>query len=59
MRWWPASATENQLLLEKDGLVIRTDLSGRVRHVEYSLSNSFDIAALKLIETLTKWGTEY
>ena len=45
--------------LEKDGLVIRSDLSGRVRHVEYSLSNSLGLAALSLIETLAKWGTEY
>jgi DNA-binding HxlR family transcriptional regulator len=26
--------------MERDGLIIRTDLSGRLRHVEYSLSDS-------------------
>jgi DNA-binding HxlR family transcriptional regulator len=45
--------------LEKDGLVIRTDLSGRVRHVEYSLSHSLGFAALHLIGTLAEWGREY
>jgi len=45
--------------LEKDGLVIRTDLSGRVRHVEYSLSNSLGLSALSLIEILTEWGRKH
>lgn len=45
--------------LEKDGLVIRADLSGRVRHVEYSLSHSLGFAALHLIDTLAEWGREY
>ena len=51
--------TQHLRELEKDGLVVRTDLSGRLRHVEYSLSNSLGFAALHLIDTLTEWGREY
>jgi DNA-binding HxlR family transcriptional regulator len=45
--------------MEKDDLVIRKDLSGRLRHVDYSLSDSMGFAVLHLIGTLTKWGREY
>jgi DNA-binding HxlR family transcriptional regulator len=44
--------------MEKDGLVVR-DLSGRLRHVQYSLSDSMGLAVLNLISTLTEWGREY
>jgi DNA-binding HxlR family transcriptional regulator len=45
--------------MERDGLIIRTDLSGRLRHVEYSLSDSGGFAVLRLINTLTEWGAQY
>jgi DNA-binding HxlR family transcriptional regulator len=45
--------------MERDGLIIRTDLSGRLRHVEYSLSDSGGFAVLRLINTLTEWGAHY
>ena len=45
--------------MERDGLIIRTDLSGRLRHVEYSLSDSGGFAVLQLINTLTEWGSLY
>jgi DNA-binding HxlR family transcriptional regulator len=45
--------------MERDGLIIRTDLSGRLRHVEYSLSDSGGFAVLRLINTLTEWGSQY
>jgi DNA-binding HxlR family transcriptional regulator len=45
--------------MERDGLIIRTDLSGRLRHVEYSLSNSGGLAVSQLINTLTEWGSQY
>ncbi|MCU1223060.1 MAG: transcriptional regulator, HxlR family [Edaphobacter sp.] len=45
--------------MEKDGLVIRQDLSGRLRHVQYSLSDSMGFAVLNLINTLAEWGREY
>jgi len=35
--------------MERDGLIIRTDLSGRLRHVEYSLSDSGGVTVLQLI----------
>jgi DNA-binding HxlR family transcriptional regulator len=41
--------------LERDGLVVRTDLSGRLRRVEYSLSDSLGFAVLRLIDTLAEW----
>ena len=45
--------------MERDGLIIRTDLSGRLRHVEYSLSDSAGFAVLQLINTLIEWGSQY
>ena len=45
--------------MERDGLIIRTDLSGRLRHVEYSLSESSGLAVLQLINTLTEWGSQH
>ncbi len=51
--------TQHLRELEKDGLVVRTDLSGRLPHVEYSLSNSRGLAALSLIDTLAEWSREY
>ena len=45
--------------MERDGLIVRTDLSGRLRHVEYSLSDSGGFAVLQLINTLTEWGSQY
>jgi DNA-binding HxlR family transcriptional regulator len=45
--------------MERDGLIIRTDLSGRIRHVEYSLSDSGGFAVLQLMNTLTEWGSRY
>jgi hypothetical protein len=38
--------------MERDGLIIRTDLSGRLRHVEYSLSDSGGLAVLQLINRI-------
>lgn len=51
--------TQHLRELEKNGLVVRTDLSGRLRHVEYSLSNSLGFAVLHLIDTLTEWSREH
>lgn len=51
--------TQHLREMEKDGLVVRKDLSGRLRHVEYSLSESMGSAVLHLIRTLTNWGREY
>jgi DNA-binding HxlR family transcriptional regulator len=51
--------TQHLREMERDGLIVRTDLSGRIRHVEYSLSDSAGFAVLQLINTLTEWGSRY
>jgi DNA-binding HxlR family transcriptional regulator len=51
--------TQHLREMERDGLVIRKDLSGRLLHVEYFLSDSLGFAVLHLITTLTKWGREH
>jgi DNA-binding HxlR family transcriptional regulator len=51
--------TQHLREMEKDGPVIRKDLSGRLRHVEYFLSDPLGFAVAHLIDTLTKWGREY
>jgi len=44
--------------LEHDGIVVRSDLSFRRRHVEYSLETSLGAAVLHLIGTLAEWGSQ-
>src|ERR1035438_7430916 len=51
--------TQHLREMEEDGLVIRTDLSAKLRHVEYSLEDSFGIAALHLVSTLNEWGSQH
>jgi len=45
--------------MERDGLVVRKNLSGRVLHVEYSLSESGGYATLHLIRMLQDWSSEH
>jgi DNA-binding HxlR family transcriptional regulator len=45
--------------LEQDQLVVRTDLSRKLRHVEYTLSRSHGVATLQLIDMLAAWGKAY
>lgn len=51
--------TEQLRRMEKDGLIVRTDLSSRLRHVEYSLSERHGVALLQLINVLAAWGAEF
>lgn len=51
--------TQHLREMEEDGLVVRTDLSVRLRHVEYSLETSLGVAVLHLINTLTEWGSQH
>jgi DNA-binding HxlR family transcriptional regulator len=51
--------TQHLREMEEDGLIIRTDLSARLRHVEYSLEDSLGVAVLNLINTLTDWGSQH
>jgi DNA-binding HxlR family transcriptional regulator len=45
--------------MEKDGLVVRTDLSTKLLRVEYSLSDSLGFGAVYLIDLLAPWSTQY
>jgi DNA-binding HxlR family transcriptional regulator len=51
--------TQHLREMERDVLIVRTDLSGRLKHVEYSLSDSGGFAVLQLINTLIEWGSQY
>ena len=51
--------TQHLREMEEDGLIIRTDLSARLRHVEYSLETSMGVAVSHLINTLTEWGSQH
>lgn len=59
-RLFPAASkkmlTQHLRQMERDGLIIRTDLSERVPCVEYSLSNSLRVAVVHLIDFLAQWG---
>ncbi len=46
--------TQHLREMEKDGLIVRSDRSAKVRHVEYSLSASLGSAVLRLIGTLAQ-----
>jgi len=45
--------------MEKDGIVVRTDLSTKLLRVEYSLSGSLGFAALCLVDVLAQWSAQY
>jgi DNA-binding HxlR family transcriptional regulator len=51
--------TENLKKLESAGLVIRTDMSGQIRHVEYDLVESFKPRTCELLDHLATWGDVY
>ena len=51
--------TQHLREMVEDGIVVRSDLSGRRRHVEYSLEASLGAAVLHLIGTLADWGERY
>ena len=51
--------TQHLRQMERDGLIVRTDLSGKIPHVEYSLSNSLGQTVVKLIDLLARWGAQH
>lgn len=51
--------TQHLREMVEDGIVVRSDLSDRRRHVEYSLETSLGAAVLHLIGTLADWGARY
>jgi len=46
-------------LLEKDGIIVRTDLSGRVKRVEYTISAPLGTAVMNLLGFLSDWGIRH
>jgi DNA-binding HxlR family transcriptional regulator len=44
--------------LEKDGIIVRTDLSGKVKRVEYTISAPLGKAVVDLLGLLSDWGMQ-
>ena len=42
--------------MEKEGIISRTDLSGTIKHVEYTVSSPLGAAILNLLDLVTEWG---
>jgi DNA-binding HxlR family transcriptional regulator len=51
--------TENLRKLESSGLISRTDLGGRIRHVEYDLVEPVKLGTYLLLDRLAEWQTIY
>jgi DNA-binding HxlR family transcriptional regulator len=51
--------TENLRNLEAAGLISRTDLGGRVRHVEYDLVQPVRLGTYQLLDCLAEWQSVY
>ncbi len=45
--------------MEEDGLIVRSDHSTKVRHVEYSLATPLGLSATRLIDALAQWGRQH
>ena len=45
--------------LEKDGIILRTDLSGRIKRVEYTISAPLATAVMDLLGFLSDWGLRH
>lgn len=45
--------------LEEDGIIVRTDLSGKIQHVEYTISAPLGKAVVNLLGLLSDWGLRY
>ena len=45
--------------MEQDGIIIRSDLGGKVPHVEYSLSSSLGLSVVNLIDFLAEWSAQH
>ena len=51
--------TQHLRQMERDGLIVRTDLSGKIPHVEYSLTNLLGRSMVNLVHTLGQWGVKH
>lgn len=45
--------------LEKDGIIVRTDLSGKIKHVEYAIAAPLGVAVMSLLGLLSDWGSRH
>lgn|GEM_PF-3439275 len=45
--------------LENEGTIVRTDLSGRIKHVEYAISAPLGTAVMNLLGLLSDWGSRH
>jgi len=50
--------TQHLRRMEKDGLINRRDISGKVPHVEYSLTDPLGCAVLTLLQAMAKWSNQ-
>ncbi len=48
--------TQHLRRMEKDGLVVRTELNSKIPHVEYALAEPTGISVLRLLRTIVQWG---
>jgi DNA-binding HxlR family transcriptional regulator len=51
--------TQNLRKLEADGIVIRSDLSDTLLHIEYGLKEGAREAVFRLLDELEQWGNSY
>lgn len=42
--------------MENEGLLVRTEVTGRIPHVEYALTNSLGSSVLRLLQAIALWG---
>jgi len=45
--------------LENDGIIVRTDLSEKIKHVEYTISAPIGLAVVNLVGVLSDWGIRH
>jgi len=45
--------------LEKDGIIVRTDLSGKIKQVEYTVAAPLGVAVMNLLGLLSDWGSRH
>jgi DNA-binding HxlR family transcriptional regulator len=51
--------TESLRKLESAGLITRTELGGRIRHVEYDLVEPVRLGTYRLLDSLAEWQNVY
>jgi DNA-binding HxlR family transcriptional regulator len=57
--WAAALRSENLRKMESAGLVVRTDLSGSVRHVQYDLAEATMHQTHWLLDQLAEWAAKF